>query len=737
MTFGINRGGIALLALAAALFVAFMAKGAFVAPPPIDAASEFDARRATERLARILGDEAPHPVDSDANDAVRERLLAEIAAIGYAPDVRDDFSCRQLPRWSTVACARVRNIVFRAGPGAGKAILISSHYDSVAAGPGAADDGAGVAATLEIAAILKKRRPVEPVIFLITDGEEAGLLGAASFARKDPLAQDIAAVINMEARGVAGPALLFQTSDPNSRDIAAFAQRTDAPFGNSLAADIYKMLPNDTDMTEFLPLGPDAVNLAFSEGLALYHTPRDNLAHLDRRSLAHLGATALSALDGFLNLPAEVERAPERDVVYIDVFGQFMIVAPRFAALAMLIFGIFASVTAFFRLPGERPIRTAAAPAAGMAFAAALSFLSFALIAAVRREEAYWSAHPEFARAVIYLSSIAGGVFAVALAAGADRARLLCASWFAFSAVGVVAYLAAPGSALVTGVPAVLFGAAALASAGAPRLLAPLSLLGSLAALLLWGPMLHIAEIGLGIGAAWPFAIAGALLFLLLAPLVSTSERLATTIALAPCAALAAAILLALSAPAYAPSAPRPLNILHLVAGDQSVFSLSPRAEPPPKEMASAKFTRRPVEGIDGERLAATAPPHDGRAVGVEIISIVPRFERREISLKVAAQGADEVVLTAPEGSGLSEVGAGGETFVFDSRREATIRCVGRACADFELRLVVGAAPVDLTLYGVRNGLGPEGAAVRALRPDWAVPVHGGDARIVLSTKSI
>jgi len=723
--------------LAAAFLVVFLAKGALGAPPPVDLAGEFDARRAMERLARILGDEAPHPVDSIANDAVRERLVAEIAAIGYAPDVRDDFSCRHSPRWSMVACARVRNIIFRAGPAGGKAILIASHYDSVAAGPGAGDDGAGVAAALEIAAILKKRRPVEPVIFLITDGEEPGLLGAASFARNDPLAKEIAAVINMEARGVAGPALLFQTSEPNRRDLAAFTRRTAAPFGNSLAADIYKMLPNDTDMTEFLPLGPDAINLAFSEGLALYHTPRDDLAHLDRRSLAHLGATALSALDGFLNLPAEVERAPERHVVYIDVFGKFMIVAPRLAAVAMLVLGVFASVTAFFRLAGERPARTLAAPAAAMAIAGALSFLSLALVAAIRREEIFWSAHPEFARAVIYLSSIAGGVLAIAFAAGADRARLLCASWFWFSAIGVIAYLAAPGSALVTGIPAALFAAAALASAGAPRLLAPLSLLGSVTALILWGPMLHIAEIGLGLGAAWPFAIAGAMLFMLAAPVVTSIGRLAPAIMLAPCAALAAAIVLALTAPAYAPSAPRPLNILHLVAGDQSVFSLSPRAEPPPKEMASAQFTRRQIAGLDGDRLAAPAPSHDGRAVGVEIVSEVAREERRAVALRISAIDADEIVLTAPENSGLTEAAAGGETFVFDGRREATIRCVGRTCADFEVTLVVGAAPVELTFYSVRNGLGPEGAAVRALRPDWAVPVHGGDARIVISTQSI
>ena len=50
--------------------------------------------------------------------------------------------------------ARVR------GRDAGKpAVLLACHYDSVAAGPGAADDGAGVATTLEVARALTSGPP--------------------------------------------------------------------------------------------------------------------------------------------------------------------------------------------------------------------------------------------------------------------------------------------------------------------------------------------------------------------------------------------------------------------------------------------------------------------------------------------------------------------------------------------------------------------------------------------------
>ena len=64
----------------ALLLAGFALKGALVEPPK--ASGEFNTPRALARLQRILGDQRPHPVDSDADDAVRGRLVAELQAIG-------------------------------------------------------------------------------------------------------------------------------------------------------------------------------------------------------------------------------------------------------------------------------------------------------------------------------------------------------------------------------------------------------------------------------------------------------------------------------------------------------------------------------------------------------------------------------------------------------------------------------------------------------------------------------
>lgn len=731
-----QRSDVALLAIAAIVFLFFMAKAALLAPPVVP--GEFDAARAFARLERILGDERPHPVDSAANDAVRDRLLSEIRALGYEPETRDDFTCRHSVRAAAVVCARVRNILFRAGPAGGGAVLIASHYDSVGAGPGAADDGAGVAASLEIAAILKNRRPVKQVRFLITDGEEAGLLGAASFVKTDPYADEVEAVINMEARGVAGPALMFQTSAPNGRDIDAFAVEVRRPFANSTATDIYRLMPNDTDLTEFLSTGTDAVNFAFIGNGAFYHTPSDNLANLDRRSLGHIGASALSTLDGFL---AANPSGPERSVIFTDLVGRTLIVLPQIAGLLMSIAGVVAAVFAFFR-PGEkRSWRAALAPLCAVAIAGALCFAALSLVDLLRAEAYYWFAAPYAAQAIIYLSAIAGAALALLYIARQEYRRAArAASWFWFSMVGVTAAFLMPGASILIAIPAAIYACAVVASTGAPRLLPIFAAIAVAAAFAINLPLFDLGEQALGFRVGAVLAMAGALiasLALMSSPDIAARRTLVATILLS---GLIGAIALAVTVPAYSSAAPRPLNIQHVVeeATGAAYFSLSPPGEDAPRAMAAvAPFERIMIEGLKGERVAARAPRHDGVAIGVEILSDAAQGDARDVAVQFSANGADELVISAPSDAALSAAMIDGETFSFDGAGERTFRCVGRACSTFLLRARVGAAPAAWTVYSIRRGLGAESAAMQRSRPGKATPIHGGDTRLVISKVTI
>ena len=130
--------------------------------------------------------------------------------------------------------------------------MIAAHYDSVPFGPGASDDGAGVAALLEIARMTQKLPASRnDILFLITDGEELGLLGAEGFVRSHALAKTIRVAINLEARGTSGRSLMFQTSDQSAWLIRHYANCTTHPTTSSLYQEVYKRLPNDTDFTVF------------------------------------------------------------------------------------------------------------------------------------------------------------------------------------------------------------------------------------------------------------------------------------------------------------------------------------------------------------------------------------------------------------------------------------------------------------------------------------------------------
>ena len=215
--------GIAIFAL---LLAAFALKGALLTPPH-PGNGPFDTARAVARLQRILGDQRPHPVDTAADDAVRDRLIAELNGMGLRSRVQETEDCSGFPKSRVISCSRVRNVIATVpGTGDGKHLLLSAHYDSTPTGPGAGDDGIGVATLLEVAANLKAAPPQRPVTLLFNEGEEYGLNGAAAFVRLDPEAREVNSLINIDGRGVSGPALMHETSDPNGAAIAAYAAAT-------------------------------------------------------------------------------------------------------------------------------------------------------------------------------------------------------------------------------------------------------------------------------------------------------------------------------------------------------------------------------------------------------------------------------------------------------------------------------------------------------------------------------
>ncbi len=300
------------LGLLGCLFVAVLvwsAVGQLKAPDAVNATAspeQFASGRAMQHL-RVIASQ-PRPTGSASHARVREYIIQTLNALGLKPEVQESTSIRK-GRNNFIAAVRVRNVVARLeGTGAERrAVMLTAHYDSVPTSPGAGDDGAAVAAMLETARVLKSGAPLQnDIVFLFTDAEEMGLLGAKAFVDEHPLAQQVKLVLAFEARGSRGPVFMFETSENNGWLIQEVAKAAPAPFASSLMYDLYKLLPNDTDFTVFKKAGMGGLNFAYIGGAQDYHSARDNLQNLDERSLQHHGsyATALTRHFGNLNLDA-------------------------------------------------------------------------------------------------------------------------------------------------------------------------------------------------------------------------------------------------------------------------------------------------------------------------------------------------------------------------------------------------------------------------------------------------
>lgn len=295
--------------------------------------SEFSSMRAWEYLKTVAS--KPHPIGSPAHAEVRDYIVSELVKMGLDPQVQKTTAVNN--RWgSAYHAATVENIVAKLkGTANTRAVLLVAHYDAAPSSLGASDDGAAIVSLLETLRALKASAPLEnDVIFLATDGEEIGLLGAIAFVQQHPWAKDVGVVLNFEARGDHGPSVMFQTSDENGWLIEELAENVDRPVANSLSADVYKLLPNDTDFTIFDRAGMNGLNFAYIEGVNSYHSSLDNIANLDERSLQHHGMNALALARGFgnsdLNGPTSRSKA-----VYFDLFGRTLIHYSRTTALVL------------------------------------------------------------------------------------------------------------------------------------------------------------------------------------------------------------------------------------------------------------------------------------------------------------------------------------------------------------------------------------------------------------------
>ncbi|KAK4986258.1 hypothetical protein LTR66_007758 [Elasticomyces elasticus] len=223
----------------------------------------------------------------------------------------------------------------KSGKRSGKGgVLVNAHYDSVATGFGATDDGVGVVSLLQLISYFTTpgQQPKKGIVVLFNNGEEDNLNGAHAFLRH-PLSRFTHTFLNLEGAGAGGRATLFRSTDA---EVTKFYAKSPNPFGSTISADGFKkgFVRSGTDYSVFNGDGGlRGLDVAFMEPRARYHTDQDDARDTSIDSLWHMLSTALATtksmasdrsteFDGSVTENGRVDTGSGSDGVWFDIFGR-------------------------------------------------------------------------------------------------------------------------------------------------------------------------------------------------------------------------------------------------------------------------------------------------------------------------------------------------------------------------------------------------------------------------------
>ena len=212
-------------------------------------------------------------------------------------------------------------------------LLMMAHHDSrypwklmgdTVTALGAVDDGYGLGIILEsIHQALKYRKEWNQGIkVLFTDAEEVDLQGMkAAHQYNKEIFDNVGLILNIEARGPFGPALLFETSPGNERLVKLYADHARYPFGYSITNMVYQQMTNGTDFN----IVRDSIagfNFSPVQDINHYHTDLDNIHNISEKTIQHYGEQIMPLMKEYLTNKEYAEKSyflAEEDVIYFSI----------------------------------------------------------------------------------------------------------------------------------------------------------------------------------------------------------------------------------------------------------------------------------------------------------------------------------------------------------------------------------------------------------------------------------
>lgn len=305
-----------LLALGTALWGALP-----LSPKPTNALpAEFSGERALNHSRKFAIE--PRARGGAAAARGRDYIYRECQALGLEVEIQRD------PVNHATSVNFVENVIARIpGTDNKNTIGMTAHYDSVAWGPGAADDGAGVVVMLEVARALKCMPAFRnDVVFIFTGDEEGGGNGSVKSLSHRWL-KDLNIMIGLEGRGDWGTPYMFETSHNNLQLMQEMAKMDIPAVANSIMYQAHSRTPNTTDFTHMVRHGALGYNVAFVGGLQYYHTANDSHEHLSPSTLQHQGEYVMSIVKHYGNDGPKVSES-EQDAVFFNTIGHHLVVYP-------------------------------------------------------------------------------------------------------------------------------------------------------------------------------------------------------------------------------------------------------------------------------------------------------------------------------------------------------------------------------------------------------------------------
>lgn len=514
------------LALGLLLAAQFLVRVRLGGPPVLSstaAADRFSAERAVAVLRRILEDQLPHPVGSEANARVRERLIEQLQELGLEVEVLRH-------QWGTQPTIELHNVLARLPDTAesGRPLVLATHYDSVPEGPGAADAGACVAALLETARALQQGGPYcRPIYLLFTDGEERGMWGARLFVESHALSRDKPFVMNFEARGTAGPSILFETHRGNLATVRVLGRALPAPsVTGSLFVTIYRLLPNDTDFTIFQHAGWTGLNFAFIDQAHHYHTAQDRVENVSLRSVQHHGDNALALASAIATDPAADLDVSVEDAIFCDLLGWQVVYVPQSWGWLVALVPLVVLTLLLHRL---REWRATVAACVRLIVIVLLMLLLAAgtgwlLTRGLIATGVIYQNHVPYVNVIaalyVPISLLLVGAVAGPLVRSTPAVRLWHVLWVLWSLTGLLVAIVAPGFSYVVILPALGAAVVGMLPLSLPMRAVVATVIGSLVLL----PLMNLLPIALGARVGSLICPAYTLLWLPLLPLLADAE---------------------------------------------------------------------------------------------------------------------------------------------------------------------------------------------------------------------